>query len=388
MALADARPPPPPPSARALFLAFMGVALSGFGGVLPWARRMLVERRALDERRGVRRQARPLPVAARPQHRQPVVRGRGPLRRLARRGGGARRTGPAALRHRARPGGAVRPSRRLWRKSRRATAALAAVGARAWWRRRRSRWPPRCCAAARSTPAPSSPWRSSPPASSACRWPGWSPGSRRRRRSSPGAWRPAAVRSRRLEAVRAAPRPRRPVRPLLAPGVRRRQRRRAGDAAPGDRRASLDEPDANSPPCSPSPRPRPGRISSSPAWSAGRSPAWPARRWRRWPCACRPACSPPPSPGAWERYRAAPWRIAAAAALAPISVGLIAASGWLLARGADTRLDLGAGDAGDPRRLRLHPTSTPSGASPPAPGRWPAWSAERNNHHATDGASK
>ncbi len=35
----------PPPNAGALFLAFMGVGLSGFGGVLPFARRMLVERR-------------------------------------------------------------------------------------------------------------------------------------------------------------------------------------------------------------------------------------------------------------------------------------------------------------------------------------------------------
>ncbi len=35
----------PAPGARALFLAFLGVGLSGFGGVLPFARRMLVERR-------------------------------------------------------------------------------------------------------------------------------------------------------------------------------------------------------------------------------------------------------------------------------------------------------------------------------------------------------
>jgi chromate transporter len=33
------------PSLRALFLAFLGVAMSGFGGVLPFARRALVERR-------------------------------------------------------------------------------------------------------------------------------------------------------------------------------------------------------------------------------------------------------------------------------------------------------------------------------------------------------
>ena len=34
------------PSAGALFVAFLTVGLSGFGGVLPFARRMLVERRA------------------------------------------------------------------------------------------------------------------------------------------------------------------------------------------------------------------------------------------------------------------------------------------------------------------------------------------------------
>lgn len=42
--MADA-PPPPVPSLRELFAAFFGVGVSGFGGVLPWARRMLVEQR-------------------------------------------------------------------------------------------------------------------------------------------------------------------------------------------------------------------------------------------------------------------------------------------------------------------------------------------------------
>jgi chromate transporter len=36
---------PPAPGPRALFVAFLTVGLSGFGGVLPFARRMLVERR-------------------------------------------------------------------------------------------------------------------------------------------------------------------------------------------------------------------------------------------------------------------------------------------------------------------------------------------------------
>jgi chromate transporter len=34
------------PDARTMFLSFLGVGLSGFGGVLPFARRMLVERKA------------------------------------------------------------------------------------------------------------------------------------------------------------------------------------------------------------------------------------------------------------------------------------------------------------------------------------------------------
>jgi chromate transporter len=34
-----------PPSLADLFIAFTGIAIMGFGGVLPWARRMLVEQR-------------------------------------------------------------------------------------------------------------------------------------------------------------------------------------------------------------------------------------------------------------------------------------------------------------------------------------------------------
>jgi chromate transporter len=36
---------PAPPGLRALFLGFLTVGLCGFGGVLPWARRMVVEQR-------------------------------------------------------------------------------------------------------------------------------------------------------------------------------------------------------------------------------------------------------------------------------------------------------------------------------------------------------
>ncbi|HKM64218.1 MAG TPA: chromate transporter [Acidisphaera sp.] len=35
----------PPPTPRALFIAFLLMGLSGFGGVLPWARRVIVEQR-------------------------------------------------------------------------------------------------------------------------------------------------------------------------------------------------------------------------------------------------------------------------------------------------------------------------------------------------------
>jgi chromate transporter len=36
---------PPAPSVRALFAGFFGIGIIGFGGVLPWARRMIVEQR-------------------------------------------------------------------------------------------------------------------------------------------------------------------------------------------------------------------------------------------------------------------------------------------------------------------------------------------------------
>ena len=39
--------------------------------------------------------------------------------------------------------------------------------------------------------------------------------------------------------------------------------------------------------------------------------------------------------GAWERFRNAPWRIAAQAAIAPVTVGLVLASGYVLTRTVD-----------------------------------------------------
>lgn len=38
-------PPPDRPDRKALFLGFLSVGVYGFGGVLPWARRMIVEQR-------------------------------------------------------------------------------------------------------------------------------------------------------------------------------------------------------------------------------------------------------------------------------------------------------------------------------------------------------
>lgn len=43
--MADPATPSDPPGARELFAAFLSIALTGFGGVLPWARRMLVEQK-------------------------------------------------------------------------------------------------------------------------------------------------------------------------------------------------------------------------------------------------------------------------------------------------------------------------------------------------------
>jgi chromate transporter len=51
VSMAPDRPPLHAPTKRSLFLSFLAVGLQGFGGVLPFARRMLVEQRAwLTER--------------------------------------------------------------------------------------------------------------------------------------------------------------------------------------------------------------------------------------------------------------------------------------------------------------------------------------------------
>ena len=43
---------------------------------------------------------------------------------------------------------------------------------------------------------------------------------------------------------------------------------------------------------------------------------------------------------AWDRFREAPWRRALAAGLAPVTVGLVAATFWLLVRAADRDISL------------------------------------------------
>ena len=43
--MAPGGPAPEPPTTAALFLGFLSIGIIGFGGVLPWARRMMVEQR-------------------------------------------------------------------------------------------------------------------------------------------------------------------------------------------------------------------------------------------------------------------------------------------------------------------------------------------------------
>ncbi len=45
---------------------------------------------------------------------------------------------------------------------------------------------------------------------------------------------------------------------------------------------------------------------------------------------------------AWDRYRETPWGRALAEGLAPVTVGLVAATAWLLLRAADVNVRLGA----------------------------------------------
>jgi len=61
---------------------------------------------------------------------------------------------------------------------------------------------------------------------------------------------------------------------------------------------------------------------------------------------------------AWDRYREAPWRQALAKGLAPVTVGLVAATAWLLMRAADLDARLAAitvGTAAVAYLTRLNP---------------------------------
>jgi chromate transporter len=52
---------------------------------------------------------------------------------------------------------------------------------------------------------------------------------------------------------------------------------------------------------------------------------------------CAPSCTLTYfAAGLWQRFRGAAWRRAVEAGLAPITVGLVLATGWLVARGVDT----------------------------------------------------
>ena len=62
------------PTLLELFIAFAIISLSGFGGVLAWSRRMVVERAQMDDGGGVQRGLCALPVPAGAQHRQPLGR--------------------------------------------------------------------------------------------------------------------------------------------------------------------------------------------------------------------------------------------------------------------------------------------------------------------------
>ena len=62
------------PTHAELFLAFFRITLSGFGGTLPWTRRMFVEQQRWMTAEEFNERLRALPVPARPQHRQPRLR--------------------------------------------------------------------------------------------------------------------------------------------------------------------------------------------------------------------------------------------------------------------------------------------------------------------------
>src|SRR3954454_16312110 len=101
---ASAPPPPvssqPVPTLLELCAAFALIALCGFGGVLAWSRRMLVEERRLDDFRGVQRRVRAMPIPSRPQRCEPFGRIRPAYPRRARVGGRAAGIAGAAVRHR------------------------------------------------------------------------------------------------------------------------------------------------------------------------------------------------------------------------------------------------------------------------------------------------
>ena len=67
----------------------------------------------------------------------------------------------------------------------------------------------------------------------------------------------------------------------------------------------------------------------------------------------------------WDRYRETEWRIAVGAGLAPVTVGFVFSSAFVVVRAADADWRLGAGDGGRRRRGVLHQAQPASGAWPP-----------------------
>jgi hypothetical protein len=117
-----------PATLRELFLAFSGLALRGFGGVLPLGPARDRRGEALADPRAVRRDARVRPVASRTQRLQPGDHGRPSLLRLAWCRGGAGRHAVRSVRDRDDDRDRLFPCRRPSR-GRGAVAGMGAVSA-------------------------------------------------------------------------------------------------------------------------------------------------------------------------------------------------------------------------------------------------------------------
>src|SRR3981189_2764041 len=98
---------PSPPGLIELFVAFAKMSLAGFGGVLVWARRGIVDQHKWMTGDGVNETFALCHFFARPQHRQPQRGCRIALSRDSRRHRGLCRPGRAPRGDRHRPGGVI-----------------------------------------------------------------------------------------------------------------------------------------------------------------------------------------------------------------------------------------------------------------------------------------